>query len=91
MTWEDLPIEIRVLILIFRNKLREKEAKKIQHAFNRYIAPERAAKCLVLDKLPVDDDAAVLCFDHRARKITEYCLRVLSGKHKIKFWNEIMV
>ena len=91
MNWEDLPLELRLLILSFRNKLRENEVIKIQRSFKRYIAPSKIVKDIVLDTLPVDDDAAVLCFDERSRKIIEFCTRVLSGKRDINFWNEILV
>ena len=91
MNWEDLPLEIRLLILSFRNKLRENEAIKIQKTFKRYITPSKVAIDLVLDHLPVDDDAAALCFNEHTRKIMMYCLKVLTGKYDVKLWNELLI
>jgi hypothetical protein len=90
MSWDALPLELRLLILEFRNKLREKEAIKIQKRYLKFRAPEKAAIDLVLDKLPVDDDAVALCFDDYTRKIVEYCVKVLSGKYYVEFWNIIL-
>ena len=90
-TLKILPDDLLCLIYLFASKLEENELIKIQRCFLKNMARENAVIDLILDHLPVDDFGIALVCDMNTKKIMHFCERVLSGKHNIEFWDNLLV
>ena len=88
MSWESLPIEIRVYILDIRYKLRNEYCKKIQNAWQRYITADLEAIDILLD-IEIDEEEEIMVSIPETSIILEKCAQICSGKHHMWFWEEI--
>lgn len=91
MNWESLPVEIRLLIIEKRNKIRQTAAKVIQKQWNKFQAPKQAAIYL-WERLKAENpddwesDYPSMIFPETARLIN-FTTKVLSGKENQKYWS----
>ena len=81
MSWDLLPIDLRVLILSFRHEMRVNTCATIQKWWKKFQAPKNVAKMLC----STFGGFGVMHPD--TADIMEYCVKVLSGKENPKFWN----
>ena len=90
MNWESLPLEIRLVIIKKRNKIRQTAAKMIQKQWNKFQAPKQTTIYL-WEKLKADNpddwesDYPSMIFPETARLI-DFTNKVLSGKENQKYW-----
>ncbi len=89
MSWDALPTDLHVLILSFRNEIRNTASLTIQRVWGKYIAPSIAALDIILE-IEVDQNGIILATWKPNIKILEYCTRVLSGYNNKSFWNVIL-
>ena len=89
MSWESLPIEIRVYILDVRYKLRNECCKKIQNAWQRHITADLEAIDIVLD-LEIDQEERIMVSIPETSIILKKCAHICSGKHHLWFWAEVL-
>ena len=87
MTWDILPIELRVLILSKRHIMRKEAKEMILRSWKKFQAPKQVACDLVVEErfgLPM----SVLHIE--TVRIMKYCKKVLSGRENQIFWNAIL-
>lgn len=87
MSWNILPIELRVCILSMRHDMREDSQKMIVRHWEKFQAPKKVAQYLVNKErmgLPMG-----VMFPEVA-SIMEYCANVLSGREKPNYWRAIL-
>ena len=87
MTWDILPIELRVLILSKRHIMRKKAKETILRYWKKFQAPKQVACDLVLEErsgLPMS------VFHIETVRIMKYCKKVLSGREDQIFWHAIL-
>ena len=89
MSWDKLPIELHIMILSFRNEIRNNASLTIQRSWGKYMAPSIAALDIILE-MEVDQNGTILATWKPNVKILEYCTRVLSGHINKSFWNVIL-
>ncbi len=89
MSWEILPIEIRIEILSLRHDIRYSSAKKIQKQWIKHMLPEVTALDLSLD-LEIDNDEIILVSLPRTARIMKLCANIISGKHNRFYWEIVM-
>lgn len=98
-TWEDLPIEIRLLILKYRYFIRYEACVKIQMAWEKYLIPETNTINLILD-IPYigntidpndENNYFDVCSDITANTLKQL---IILSKYKIvknmNCWNDIL-
>ena len=93
MNWESLPVEIRLLIIEKRNKIRQTAAKVIQKQWNKFQAPKQTAIYLwerLKAENPDDWEPEYPCmiFPETAH-IMKFTSKVLSGKEDHKYWSRL--
>ena len=89
MSWELLPIELRVLILEFRNDARAKYANIIQTAWKNHQAKMDASIDILLS---IDVDAngiLITLFEHTAN-VLEFCCKRFTGRNYNQFWMAVL-
>jgi len=103
MSWIQLPIELRVLILSIRYDKRQDAQRMIASTWQKFQAPKLVAHHLIekeksqmaaLIGLMGGVDVGIklnidVMLPHTAN-IMEYCVKILSGKEKPKYWNMIL-
>lgn len=83
MSWELLPIDIRVEILSLRYNIRNNAALIIQ----KYLDEKAINRALSLE---IDINDCVLVMRPSTALIMEYCSKVVSGKNNFEFWTIIL-
>jgi len=88
MSWNSLPSELRVQILIDRNTIRDEMCSIIQQKWKRFYSPKNVAFELISKQIRLDynDDFALDTLCPKTSSIMTYCVKVLSGKEKPHFW-----
>ena len=99
MTWNILPIELRVLILSMRYTLREEAQKTIVRTWKKFYAPKKIAHYLVERERwsmggvwndgVFGGDSMNVMFPETA-DIMEYCAKILSGRENPNYWNAVL-
>ena len=100
MTWNILPIELRVIILSLRHTMREEAQRTIVRTWKKFQAPKKVAHYLVErerwsmggvwnEEGVFGGDSMNVTFPETA-DIMEYCVKVLSGREKPNYWKEIL-
>tara|TARA_B100000902_G_scaffold399823_1_gene472796 strand:+ start:62 stop:457 length:396 start_codon:yes stop_codon:yes gene_type:complete len=89
MSWESLPIELRVYILSERYKIRNNLSKKIQNVWQQYIIADIEAINILLD-VEIDEDQQIMVSIPETSIILKKCAWICSGKQHLWFWKEIL-
>lgn len=89
MSWESLPIEIRVEILSIRYDLRYTASNKIQNGWKKYMLPEVTAMDISLD-IEIDSDEIIMVSLPQTAKLMEICAHIIRGKHNQDYWLLVM-
>ena len=89
MSWEALPIELRVQILSMRYNIRNNSSILIQKIWNKYLAKIENAIEVALE-LQVNVDGIFLVSCPSTSRIMEYCANVVNRKHHRAFWEFII-
>lgn len=89
MRWDDLPIELRVIILSLRHEIRTTAISKIQKRWNLFIAPSIAAIDISLS-LDIDENGSAIILLNHTPKLLEFLLKILNGKHHREYWIEYL-
>lgn len=93
MSWIQLPIELRVIILSIRYTLREEAERTIVKYWDKFKAPKLVAQYLIEKddfRLRNNNRLVINIFLPDTANIMEYCAKVLSGKEKPDYWNMIL-
>ena len=100
MTWEELSLDLRVLILSMRHKMRQEAQGTIVRYWKKFYAPKKVAHYLVERERwsmgGVWNEEGVFGGDRmnvmypETAEIMEYCVKVLSGREKPNYWKEIL-
>ena len=89
MSWENLPIEIRVEILSIRYDLRYTASNKIQNGWKKYMLPEVTAMDISLD-IEIDSDEIIMVSLPQTANLMEICAHIIRGKHNQDYWLVVM-
>lgn len=89
MSWEELPIDIRCLILSYRYDARVDACKKIQNEWRQIINGEDAVIDIMLE-LDVDDNGMILTLWESNASILEFCHKKTSGKFNRDTWKILL-
>ena len=99
MIWDNLPLELRVLILSKRHEMRVNAQATIAKCWKKFEAPKKVAHYLVERERwstggvwnhgVFGGDSMNVMFPETA-DIMEYCVKVLSGREKPNYWKEIL-
>lgn len=89
MSWESLPIELRVQILSIRYNIRNNSSILIQNTWNKYLAKIENVIEVALE-LQVNVDGIFLVSSPSTSRIMEYCANVVNRKHHRAFWEFII-
>lgn len=89
MSWELLPIELRVMILDYRNDARNDYVKKIQNAWNNYAAKMDASIDVVLS-IDVDDNGTLITLFEHTANVLEFCCKRFTGRIYEQFWMAVL-
>ena len=84
MSWDLLPIDLRVMILSLRHEIREDAGLKIKKCWRKFQIPKKIAKMLV-GSVPL-----LGMMNPDTADIMEYCVKILSGKEHPVFWDNIL-
>ena len=87
MTWTNLPIELRVIILSLRHAMREEAQKTIVRTWKKFQAPKIVAQHLVEKER---EGFGIDVMFPEVANIMEYCAKTLSGQENPKYWNAVL-
>ena len=90
MNWYSLPIEIRCLILSMRHAMRKNALKTILKAMNKFQTPKNAAYEMISPFMDPERDDTISVMIPQMAQITEFCVKVLSGKENPQFWKAVL-
>ena len=89
MSWELLPIDLRVLILKLRNDERNECVNKIQNAWKHYI-DKMEATIEILLSIDVDDNGTLITLFEHTANVLEFCCKRFTGRMYDQFWMAVL-
>ena len=89
MSWDSLPIDLRVLILEFRNDARAKYANIIQNAWKNHEAKMDASIDILLS-IDVDDNGILITLFEHTANVLEFCCKRFTGRNYEQFWMAVL-
>ena len=87
MTWTNLPIELRVIILSLRHAMREEAQGTIVRYWKKFYAPKKVAHYLVERER---EGFGIDVMFPEVANIMEYCAKTLSGQENPNYWNAVL-